>query len=191
MSKILSITFVLLFFFSACATNKSSLNKENRIDSRSNMQSKMLAYVNNIRQNGATCAAPASPLTYNSFLQKSAEAHARDMAINNKLSHTGSGTETDPAKKSIGIGSTYVERILYFGYPNKPGKLLGESLAFTKFNKNSKKDYYDHFKEAVKNLMNDTTHCKIIMNPRFSNVGMSMQRGKDGYYLVIDLGEKL
>ena len=190
MLKIVAAASSLLVLFSACATDGSSLNSENRISSSSDMQSKMVAYVNTIRQQGATCAPPAAPLAYNSSLERAAQAHAKDMALNNRLSHTGSGTATDPAKSAVGVGSTHVERILYFGYPKKEGKLLGENITYTKFNIVKTQDYMTNFKKAVKNVIDDRVHCEILMNPRFTDIGMSMYKSDDRYYFVMNLGER-
>ena len=189
MLKIVSIIFTLLFFFTSCATKGSAINSDNRASNISDMQSRMVAYVNTIRQKGAMCAPPAPALNYNSSLERAAQEHAKDMALNNRFSHTGSGTSTDLAKSAVGVGSSHIERIIYFGYPNKPGKLLGEVLSYTKV-KDHGDDYFAHFKHAIKNLINDRTHCEIVMNPRFSDVGMGMYKSDDRYYFVMNLGEK-
>ena len=190
MIKALTLLLIVLFALSGCATKQNSVNKESTRAASSDIQSKMVAYVNSIRQKGAVCAPPAPPLTYNILLERAAQAHAKDMALNNKLSHTGSGTATDPAKSAVGVGSSHIERILYFGYPNKVGNLLGENITYTKFKSVGSKDYFTNFKQAIKNLMNDRTHCEIIMNPRFSDIGMGMYKTDDRFYFVMDLGER-
>ena len=190
MIKKIEFLLLALLLLGGCATKQNSIHANDQNNSHGDMQSKMVAYVNNIRQKGATCAPPAGTLVYNSSLERAAQAHAKDLALNNKFSHTGSGTATDPAKSAIGVGSSHIERILYFGYPNKPGKLLGENLSYTKFKKHGTQDYYTHFKNAIKNLMSDRTHCENIMNPRFTDIGMGMYKSDDRYYFVMNLGER-
>ena len=191
MLKIVAAVSSLLFLFNACATDGSSVESENRISSSSDMQSKMVAYVNSIRQKGAVCSPPAAPLSYNSSLERAAQAHSKDMALNNKLSHTGSGTATDPAKSAVGVGSTHIERILYFGYPNKTGHLLGENVTYTKFSKTKSKDYFTNFKAAMETIMHDRAHCEIVMNPRFNDIGMGLYATDDRVYFTMALGERV
>ena len=190
MIKALSLFFILLLTLGGCATKQNSLNSGSAGASSSDMQARMVAYVNSIRQKGAVCAPPAPALAYNSSLERAAQAHAKDMALNNKLSHTGSGTATDPAKSAIGVGSSHVERILYFGYPNKVGNLLGENITYTKFSKSGTEDYFTNFKAAISTIMHDRAHCEIVMNPRFTDIGMGMYKTDDRFYFAMDLGER-
>lgn len=181
---------MMLITLVGCATKEINLNGVNQGDSYDSVQSRMVAYVNSIRQKGAVCAPPAPPLAYSSALERAAQAHAKDMALNNKLSHTGSGTVTDPAKSAVGVGSSHVERILYFGYPNKVGNLLGENITYVKFKSTGSQDYFTNFKKAIQNLVKDRTHCEIIMNPRFTDIGMGMYKTDDRFYFAMDLGER-
>ncbi len=179
----------LLLGLSGCATKQENIGNGNINDTSISTQSRMAQYVNSIRQQGATCAPPAAPLRLNSALESAAAAHAKDMALNNTLSHTGSGTASDPAKSALGVGSTHVDRILYFGFPNKPGSLLGENISYSKFRISGSKDYFVNFKKVISNIMHDRTHCEIMMNPRFTDIGMAMYKSDDRYYFAMTLGE--
>jgi uncharacterized protein YkwD len=183
------VILALLLSVNGCATKQDGIGNSNTNNTSMSTESRMVQYVNSIRQKGATCAPPAPPLRLNSALEAAAAAHAKDMALNNTLSHTGSGTATDPAKSALGAGSTHIDRILYFGFPNKPGRLLGEDLTYSKFSISKSKDYFVNFKKAMTNLMNDRVHCESIMNPRFTDVGMAMYKSDDRYYFAMTLGE--
>ncbi len=190
MIKKRELLLLVVLLLGGCATKQNSIHTNDQNSSHGDMQSKMVEYVNYIRQKGATCAPPAPPLHYNQSLEQAAKSHAKDMALNRKLSHKGSGTDTDLAKRAAGVGSTHIERILYFGYPNKVGNLLGETITYTKLKRSGSNDYFSHFKRAIKNLMDDRVHCETVMNPRFTDVGMGMYKGNDRYYFVMDLGER-
>lgn len=182
------LLFVLmaLFFLSGCATKPEIPNTNTTLGS---YQSQMKAYVNNIRANGTICGSPTQGLQENSALKSAALAHARDMAYNNFLSHTGSGTVSDPAKSAVGAGSDHVQRILYFGYPHKVGYLLGEAIANVPFRKTKTQDYMINFKYAISKIIHDRAHCELLMNPHFNYVGMAMVKGSDSYYFVMDLAQ--
>jgi len=179
----------LLFGLNGCATKQESIANVDINNTTITSDAKMVSYINNIRSKGATCAPAAPPLQFNSALKAAAAAHAKDMALSQKLSHIGSGTATDPAKKSIGVGSTHIDRILYFGFPKRVNKLVGEEITYTKFNITGSQNYDVNFKKAISNLMNDREHCKNIMNRRFTDIGMAMYKANDRYYFVMDLGE--
>jgi len=169
--------------------SKNRANKPFETYSDSNFKSKAIAYINSIRQKGAPCAPFAPPLRLNSHLEAAANAHAKDMAINNFLKHTGSGTIVDIAKPSNGVGSLFFERIIFFGYPVKPKQLTGENITYTKIKVVGTKDEFTHFKRAVNNLIADPPHCVIFMNPRFQDVGIGLFKTDKRYYWVLDFAE--
>ena len=147
-----------------------------------------LEYLNKIRLTGSNCANATTPLNYNVALEAAAMAHAKDMALNRHLEHDGSGTNVDIAKQNYG-GSKFYERILYFGYPAKPNDLVGEGVTYTTYKAYKTKDIKKLYKYAVDRLMKDYEHCKIIMNPRFRDVGVGYYQAKDRVYWVLDFGE--
>ena len=190
--KIYTAIFAILITIFGCSSSNQVVKNSKVTNSNlelkyldSNFRNKALNYLNSIRISGTKCMRAAPPLKYNIDLEKAAFAHARDMAINNSLQHTGSGTSSDIAKKSYNQGSIFYERIQYFGYPIKAYDLAGETITYTKANK----DLYSAYKEAIKKLIHDPEHCKILMNPRFQNVGISYYKTKDRYYWVINLAE--
>ena len=150
---------------------------------------KLLNYLNSVRSRGNSCGAGAPPVTWNDELALAAVAHAEDMAKNDFLGHLGSGKDTDPARKGPGQGSNFYERILYSGYPIKPGSLAGEILTYTKFRLAGTQDPYRLFVRAINNFLKSSAHCKIMMNPRFKDVGIAAYKDTEKMYWVIEFGE--
>lgn len=150
----------------------------------------MSSYVSDIRVKGSTCAAPANPVSWNSTLATIAQAHAKDIAEIGKITHSGSGSMLDPARPSINVGSTFIERMKYYGYGAKAGQLVGENLARTNIKITKSEEPMPNFKRAIANLMKDRVHCESIMNPRFNEIGMAVYRKGEHYYFVMELGER-
>ena len=181
---------------SGCSTNTpSSIN--NSVPNVSNSVSldsqkeQMLSYINQIRMQGAVCAPPAGPLSWNNKLEQVAQSHVKDMALNDTVTHMGSGTALDPAKSGIGMGSTFIDRIKYFGYSVKTGQLVGENLTKTSVKLTKTNKVMPNFKRAIQNLIKDRPHCEIIMNPRFKDIGMAMFKRGNNYYFTMELAERL
>ncbi len=201
MAKLLFFLTTLLFLFSSCSQtqnlipfNQNSLNLNDLPSSNVNItpyENQLLAMINQIRTKGAKCAPPTAPLHQDIHLQKAAMMHARDLALNNLLQHDGSGTASDFAKKAPGMGSYFVDRIIFFGYPVPPYHLVGENVTKTNFKSKNDTDILAHFKRALKIYVDDPTHCKILMNPRFQDVGIGVYKKDNAYYWVVDFGERL
>jgi uncharacterized protein YkwD len=153
------------------------------------IKQKLLNYTNSIRAKGAVCAPPSAALKWNSNLERAANAHVVDMAKNNFLEHIGSGGVYDIAGNAIGKQSNFMDRIKYFGFPFVVGNLLGENIArvSTKYTKSN--DVFINYKKAVKHWLEDPPHCKILMDKRFTDVGISYYKKNGIYYFVMDLGE--
>ena len=192
--------FTILTIITACSSNSSVSSKilkretvtNNKDSHEINISTYKAYFVNeiaNIRAKGAKCGGPTTALTPNPNLEAAAKAHAKDMAINHFVQHDGSGTITDPARKSNGIGSTFIDRVIYFGYPAKTHDLVGETITHTKNSVLKTDDVRKHFRSALKLILNDPPHCKILMNPRFKDVGIGVYKTKDGYYWAIEYGE--
>lgn len=184
--------FVVIVLLNSCSQSTPSLNKKiiNPQISATQLDYSFIQDLNQLRAKGTACSSPTTPLHFNSYLKKAAMAHAKDMAFNNFLEHDGSGDSLDVAKNKDIRQSSFIERILFFGYEAKPYNLLGEVVTKTKFKKDKKSDTKAHFQRALKAFINDPDHCKVLMNPRFKDVGVGYYKAKDGYYWVIDLGEK-
>ncbi len=155
----------------------------------SSIKYKVLSYMNSIRARGARCAPPAPPVGWSDKLEQAALSHAVDMRNNNFLSHLGSGTKYDVARKAPGVGSNFYERILYFGYPIQPNELAGEILSYTKFRIVGTQDPEQGFKHAIDNFLRSPKHCSILMNPRFRDTGIAAYRDNEKIYWVIEFAE--
>ncbi len=196
MYKLIYIATVsLIFTISGCSVDSSSvtLNQEQTTLSTNTpidiYKYQMLSYMNSLRAGGAKCAPPAPPLEWNRNLELAAIAHTKDMAVNNLLTHIGSGTSLDVAKPMQGTSSTFIDRINYFGYPTKPYMLVGENIAYTSFKNTKTTDIMTNFKYAMKTIIEDKTRCEIFMNPRFKYVAVAMHKTKDRYYFTMKLVE--
>jgi uncharacterized protein YkwD len=150
---------------------------------------KMLDYINNLREHGTVCSNPSPAINWNRNLENASNMHARDMAVNKFLGHLGSGGTTDLAKRAIGSRSNFYERIIYSGYPVKPGELAGEILTYTKFRIVGNQDPYANFQHAIDNFLRSSRHCQILTNPRFKDVGISAYKDNEKMYWVIEFGE--
>ncbi len=149
----------------------------------------MLKMINDVRTHPQYCSSAQAPLQWNNTLQKAAMVHSKDVALNNMISHNGSGTSLDVASKD-GIGSRFYERLTYFGYPVKTKMLLGEVLTRTNVKKTRSKKLYANFKRALAKLLKDPPHCKIIMNPRFNYIAVGVYRVPNYYYFVLNFAQK-
>ena len=153
------------------------------------IKQKLLSYTNAIRAKGALCAPAAKPLKWNSKLERAASVHVVDLARNSFLAHDGSGTTYDIVGTALGKKSTFMDRIKFFGFPFVVGNLLGENIARVNTKNTRSDDIVANYKRAVKNWLNDPPHCKILMDNRFSDVGISYYKRGNFYYFVMDLGE--
>ncbi len=154
------------------------------------IRNQILEKINAIRANGASCSrVSAPPVKWNNKLEDAAKAHVQDMALHHFLGHMGSGTSTDLARKSLGVGSNFYERILFFGYPVKPGELAGEIITYTKYRIVGSKNSLANFSHALDNFLRSPRHCALLMNPRFNDVGVAGYRDSDKIYWDIEFGE--
>lgn len=153
------------------------------------LKNKILNYINNIRAQGNSCGPSAPPLGWNPKLENAAVMHAQDMASKGFLGHMGSGQDTDPARKAPGQGSNFYERIIYSGYPIKPGEVAGEILTYTKYTIVGNQDPYANFTHAVDNFLRSKAHCEIMMNRRFHDMGVASYKDQEKMYWVIEFAE--
>lgn len=115
---------------------------------RADWQQRMLERLNAVR---ATAGSP--PVRLCPALGRSAEAYAREMARDNRFSHTGSD------------GSTTQERIAASGY--RP-VLVGETLAAGQ----------PTVAEAMGDWRRSSTHYAAMTDPRFRHVGFGFEPGR-------------
>jgi len=112
------------------------------------------------------------------------------LAHMNRLTHDGSGTFFDYARVISNGKSKPLTRIKYFGYPMKTNNLVGEVVNYAAINKDgNSSNVFPYFEKALSKLIEDPTHCEILMNPRFKNIGLSMAKNQEKYFLVIDLAQ--
>jgi len=104
------------------------------------------------------------PLVWNESLSDAAYEHSQDLANSNTFSHDGSYTGFDLTAITLGLdrGSYFIERIVNNGYT---GTVKGENIAAG--------TYFDTAQEAIDAWLNSPPHCANLMDPNFTDVGMS------------------
>jgi uncharacterized protein YkwD len=121
----------------------------------------MLREVNKARSQKCKCGNErqkvAPPLEWDQKLERAAQKHADDMARKKFFCHTGSDKSTV---------STRVDKEEFVWM------LVGENIA----------DGYKNEVDVVAGWMTSPGHCKNIMNPEFTHMGVAVS--KDGKYWV-------
>jgi hypothetical protein len=117
----------------------------------------VVAATNQARAEGQDCGAygvfdPAPPLDGDPNLHIAAQAHADDMSQNDFFSHTGSD------------GSSFAQRI---GRTDFSGQPLGENIAAGQRSP----------EEAVAGWIDSDGHCRNLMNPNATKIGVGYQTG--------------
>ena len=115
------------------------------------------AQTNQARAAGANCGVygqyqPAPALTLDPELNEAAQAHAVDMSVNNFFSHTGSD------------GSSFVVRIQRTDFAGQP---IGENIAAGQRSP----------AEAVDGWVDSDGHCRNLMNPDATKIGVGYTTG--------------
>jgi len=154
------------------------------------MKQAYLDTINEARSEGRECGeygyfSATSALTWNEQLYDASYEHSKDMAISNTFSHTGSGTQSDETAEAIhsGTGSSVSERIEHNGYTN--WRRYGENIAAG--------TSMDEAIEAMEGWLASPGHCKNIMKPEFTEVGMAIYYNENShykYYWTQDFGTK-
>ena len=122
-----------------------------------NFATQLLQRINTLRAAGASCGssgtfAPTAALSWNTQLTQAADVHSQDMAAANYFSHTGSN------------GSTFSQRIDATGYS---WSTAGENIAAG----------YSSVDAVMDGWIASPGHCANLMNPNFSEVGVSCVPG--------------
>lgn len=130
----------------------------------------LLEAVNRLRQSQQSCGAealpPAPALSYQCTLGEVAQGHAEGMAGQTLLSHLSSN----------GLGLPERAEAADYAW-----RSLGENLAVT--------TRPDNIQRLTESWMASESHCRNIMNPAFSQMGMGQAQGPDGrFYWVQNLG---
>ena len=121
-----------------------------------------LKELNQLRESGCYCGDPAPPVVYHPKLDKSAKAYAREMSTNGFFSHTDEK------------GNNVVKRVEAVRYP---WKVVGENLGTGQ----------NDVKEALKDWIESESHCKMLMDPKFDEIGL----GRHQKVWVLHLGRRL
>jgi len=186
---LIASVFALILGVGCSSTSNNSSNIDALPSASGILQKQMLEVINEVRTKGAMCSGPTTPLYWNTSLERAAQAHSKDMAIHKFVEHIGSGREQDVARKAANAGSTFIDRIKYFGFPAKVGVLVGENITRLSIKKTKTDDFIANFKRGMKNIYQDEPHCVILMNPRFNSVGAAMYKSNGSYYFAIEFGE--
>ncbi len=154
---------MLLLWGSACSEKAGLYDDDFQLSALPGPTQELLARINEIRADGCRCGADEAPavpaLQWNDQLAEAARRHASDMASNRLYSHTGSD------------GSTIGMRAREAGYQ---WALIGENIAHGLASP----------QEVVLAWLNSPSHCKTLMAPEFTEMGLATQEG----YWVQTLG---
>jgi len=155
-----SLLIFSLLNLQACGGSSSEETKNTsfKCESNTDINNNMLRLINQARSQDRVCgnqlhlAAPS--LRWNNKLARAASIHTSDMANNNFFAHQGSDN------------SVAASRIQKAGYA---WVTVGENLVGA----------LETSAEVVNKLLNSPTHCTIIMNPQFREIGAACQSNAD------------
>ncbi len=120
--------------------------------------------INEVRNRGCRCSGerfkPVASVKYHDLLSLSAARHAQDIRNQRRLNHY--------SRNGRNIG----ERIQHVGYR---WRVVGENLAYGQRS----------ISEVISDWLDSYTHCKLLMDPRFEDVGFA----KNGPYWVLHFGK--
>ena len=190
---IITALFMLTFIFNSCTTSSKQIRLNNKkVEKNVNMAEKeqLLNILNSIREKENNCSQAVSKLDLDKELSLAAQKHAEDMAYNHFVRHDGSGTETDEAKKKLGIGSMFNERLVYFGFRAPKGTISGENVVKIDIEKGAD-TLKSNFKRALYGLSLSKSQCQILMNPDFKYVGIGYYKDNNSsYYWTLDYAQE-
>ncbi len=151
-----------MFIISICLTLNLCSNK---VEAQMLDVNEMVNAINEVRNSGCKCGKryyqPVAKVTWNDTLYMSAENYATYMSDTKFFAHVG------PNGKNIG------ERVDKFGYD---WQFIGENLG------KGQKD----IAELIDDWKKSFTHCKLLMDPRFKEMGLAAIKG----HWVLHLGKK-
>jgi uncharacterized protein YkwD len=161
-----SILIISIIFLTGCtnARERRIVIKKNRFflcESASNIQKKMVQQINHIRNSKRRCGkrtfAAARTIKWNSKLTIAAQGHAKDMAWNDRLSHTGSD------------GSSVRARVERSGYR---WQIVAENIAAGR----------QDSEQVLSSWLESPGHCANLMNPDVTDIGAACFRNKESRY---------
>lgn len=147
--------------------SQGQTNITNNSSKKITIKEATIKVINSLRQSNQMCAKATTPLVWNQALYTVTKEHTVDMASNNLLSHDGSGKDTDITAKRLGLnrGSHFYERV---NQKKDSKKILSGELVVS-VSANS----YKTPKAVLNYWINRPNDCKVIMDPRFSDVALS------------------
>ena len=164
--RILFVFTISILFLASCGSPKErrTIIVENRYyqcEPALTIEKKMVNLINTVRHSKRRCGkktfSPAGNLKWNNKLAMAALNHARDMAMSNMLSHTGSD------------GSTVMDRVEKRGYS---WQVVAENIAAGR-----------QTSEGVVSLWLDSpSHCTNLMKPDITEIGAACFRNPDSTY---------
>jgi uncharacterized protein YkwD len=186
------LMFFILVVLNACGSQKrlvypvSTVNPVPHVSPRLNTKAEYLNVINRMRASGRKCGntvyKAAKPLRWNDRLYRASYEHSKDMALSKHFSHSGSGTKYDwtAKKQNLGRGSSFSKRIENNGYVKHRG--IAENIAYGA----------KSVDVVMQQWIASPGHCKNIMNPQFTEVGMAEFVSKNGtHYWTQDFAAKL
>jgi uncharacterized protein YkwD len=154
-----------------CAFTVNTARTQSRPATAESFKQEFLRYINNTRARGCNCGSkwfpPAPPLVWNTTLQKSAFAHAKDMDNKNYFSHTSKD------------GRNMTDRIVLNGYAFNGYKsfMVGENIAMGQ----------QSISQVMKEWFESEGHCHNLMNPGYKEIGIAQYND----YWVQDFGGRV
>jgi uncharacterized protein YkwD len=147
--------------------SQGQTNITNNSSKKITIKEATIKVITSLRQSNQMCAKATTPLVWNQALYTVTKEHTVDMASNNLLSHDGSGKDTDITAKRLGLnrGSHFYERV---NQKKDSKKILSGELVVS-VSANS----YKTPKAVLNYWINRPNDCKVIMDPRFSDVALS------------------
>ena len=149
-------------------------------------QATLLA-INSVRLKPQICSKASTPVRWNESLYQVTKEHSVDMAITGKLSHDGSGTQSDKTAKNLGLnrGSYFYERV---NQKENSKKILSSELVIR-----TSKNSYKSPKDLINYWITKPQDCKILMDSRFTDVAMSKvisNRDNKAYWTLMLVGAR-
>jgi len=135
-----------------------------------------LTTINNARAVARSCGvygnfAAVLAVAWNDKLYKAAYEHSQDMTKTNTFDHDGSGTASDWSGYSLSKQSAMRDRVATYGYS---WSRLSENI--------SAGTNRDTAQEAVDSWISSDGHCKNIMDPNVTDVGLALSSSQSTTY---------
>ena len=147
-------------------TTSSNTPNSTQIRKKLTIADATLLSVNSLRTTPQICSKATTKLRWNKGLYQVAKEHSIDMAVNQKLSHDGTGTQHDTTAQRLGLkrGSHFYERVNQ--KENSKEILSGELVTRSNVSLKSPKDLLNYWIARPED-------CKVIMDNRFTDIALA------------------